>query len=242
MFTISFCFIWYIIGNILMKNGGLRMSLVQAIVANDFILMGAETRGIKPDGSHIEGFHKMVRVNKQIIFGCTGGVDDNLKLFNGFCKYSETDGFLPLDESLDISYNEFISVISQRLDVMYQMKHRENNPIPFEIMSIVCGYNGNTFEASVLNVDSKGIIKVFPPKNDPYRGISAGKGIHMHMLDELGRRMYMLNGKVTLNNCKEILKVVFTKGAEIDCNINDDLHIELITKDDVMMNGHICNV
>ena len=155
------------------------MSLVQAILTNDFIIMGADTRAIHTNKDTVDNHNKMIRLNDSIVFGCTGGMDANYKLFLNYCEYSDTEGLIPSNISHNISYNDFVNIISVRFLKMYALKHRPNNPIPFEIMSMICGYNGKCFEATIFNIDDtiNPIVKKVPPMNFPYKGVNAGRPV-----------------------------------------------------------------
>lgn len=211
------------------------MSLVQAIITNKFVIMSADTRGNGDNDYKIEGFNKMVRVNRQIVFGCTGGIKDNYLLFDGFCKYSDKNGLTPNEEECDISYNEFVAIITKRFRRMYELKHRKENPIPYEIMSVVAGFNGNTFEATTFNIDSSnGIDKAVQPINFPYKGVSAGKIEHLKKLEFLVEENYKKYGRISLGDYKNVLREVYKSGAEFDDTINNDIQLEVIKLKDVI--------
>ena len=84
------------------------MSLVQAILTDRFVLAAAETRAVKPDGSIIDDVNKLIKVNNEVIFGCTGGIEDNYKLFYGFCNYSKQSGLIKMGQPVNISYIDFV--------------------------------------------------------------------------------------------------------------------------------------
>lgn len=211
------------------------MSLVQGIITDDFALVGAETCATKQNGTTIDGFNKMIKLNKSIIFGCTGGIKDNFQLFQGFCNYSDESGLVPINTEFIISYNEFVNIISRRFIKMCRLKHNTNNPVSYEIISMICGYNGKEFEITSFNTNSQEqIIKATKPVDFPYKGANAGKTEHLTELQKLVQETYFEYGYVTLTQYKSILREVFRKGAKIDKGINDDVHFEIIKKKDVI--------
>lgn len=58
------------------------MSLVQAVITKKYLLLGADQRAIKKDIIK-ENCNKIIKINDEIMFGCTGGVIDNSILFEG---------------------------------------------------------------------------------------------------------------------------------------------------------------
>ena len=88
------------------------MSLVQAVITEKFILVGADSRGIHSDGKISETCNKLLKLNKNVIFGCTGGILDNFKLFDGYCYYSDELGLCYSEREFNITYNEFVESIS----------------------------------------------------------------------------------------------------------------------------------
>ncbi len=213
------------------------MRLVQSVLTDKFILMASETRGIKPDSTIVNNVNKMIKVNNQIVFGCTGGIKDNYILFKEFCDYSEEYGLIPLKDGIDISYNNFVKIISNRFMEMYKLRYRSQNPIPYAIISIVSGYNGYCLETTVFNMEADKdncIIKVVKPSNFPYKGVSAGQRFHLDSLNENIQNIYMKYGKMTILQCKNALRDTFDKGAKIDKEINNDIHFEIIKLKDMI--------
>lgn len=214
------------------------MSLVQAVIAENFVLVGAETRGVNYDGTFIETVNKLIKVNNNIILGCTGGIMDNYTLFSDFCDYTDIHGLIPLQEEIKINYNEFVDIISKRFLVMYERKHNVQNAIPYEIMSIICGYNGSEFEAVLFNIDANinnCIMKIHKPLNFPYKGINAGNAFHLSNLSDFIEDVYFKqNGNMTLLHYKNAMRYTFEIGSKQDDRINNNLQFQVIRKRDVV--------
>ncbi len=216
------------------------MSLVQAIITKDFILVGADKRGIHPRRGILNNCNKLIKLNNGIIFGCTGGVFDNFKLFDGYCYYSEELGFVNSEDTFDISYNDFVDVLSNRFSVLYQEHINEKTPKHYDIGSIVCGFNGSQFEVTTFNLGGvsgviDGIDKVTKAHDFPYKGISSGKPIHIKLLQELIEQGFIKNGNLTIRQYKNIMLEVFEKGSKIDKTINNVVCFEKIKIKDVIL-------
>lgn len=217
------------------------MSLVQGIISDKFILVGADTRAVHPNGTISECINKVIKLNKGIIFGCTGGILDNYKLFNGFCEYSDEHGLYCCDGEIEIPYSEFVNIITTRFYKLLAEHENSLTTTRYEICSIICGYNGKEFEITTLAIGANtgipnGIIKATKDKNFPYKGVNAGQTEHMHLLHELVGETYCKYGAVTMRQYKNILLDVFQNGAKIDTTINSNVHFESIRLKDVIGN------
>lgn len=216
------------------------MSLVQVIITENYVLVGADKRGIMDQTNEIyENCNKLIKLNKEIIFACTGGVLDNFKLFDGFCYYSDGCGLINSNKIFNISYNNFVNIIKEKFEIMCNEHNDKNNHISYDIGSVICGYNGKEFETTTFSLGSKygipnGIIKTCKSNNFPYKGVSVGKIEHLHMLEEFVQKIYFKYGKVTLRQYKNILYEIFEEGAKIDETINNIVCFESIRKKDVI--------
>lgn len=211
------------------------MSLVQAILTDNFVLVGADKRGIQ--GKYInENCNKLIQLNKQIIFGCTGGVLDNSKLFEGYCSFSEEYGLINIGEDFEgITYNEFVNIITVKYNKMKEVQENISNKIVYDICSLVCGYNGTQFEITsfVLNDninEVNGITKIVKADSFPYKAASAGMIEHRDLLHKL---VYLKRPNNILQY-KNILYEVFERGSIIDDTINSDVCFAKIKKKDVL--------
>jgi len=216
------------------------MSLVQAVITEKFILVGADNRGIHPDGKISETCNKLLKLNKNVIFGCTGGILDNFKLFDGYCYYSDELGLCNSNKEFDITYNDFVDSISNKFNIMLKEQHDKNYAHKYEICSIICGYNGEEFEATTFSLGAKhnypdGIIKVTKAIDFPYKGINAGETIHMKNLHNLVYKYYIKYGNITILQYKNIMHEVFENGEKFDSTINSNIHFENIKKKDVVV-------
>lgn len=60
------------------------MSLVQAFIYKDFIVVGGEKKATLQGGIVVDNFNKVVKLNEVIIIGMTGTVEGNARLFSQF--------------------------------------------------------------------------------------------------------------------------------------------------------------
>lgn len=109
-------------------------------------------------------------------------------------------------------------------------EHR-NDSIPYTLGSIICGFNGKEFEATLFNLNSyendlNCIMKVTKTKSFPYKGIAYGNLNHLNRLHILVS-LYRPN---TIMQYKNIMKIVFEEGAEFDYTINKSCCFEYIKK------------
>ena len=216
------------------------MSLVQAIITKDFILVGADKRGMIIEDKIInEECNKMIKLNKGIIFACTGGIKDNYKLFKDYCNYSDEVGLMPLEREKEVSYSEFVKRISTRYQEMSLEHNNDENLRTYDIHSIICGYNGEEFEITAFSLGAKkgmvdGIYKIHKTPDFIYRGVNLGEEMHMEMLHELVGITYHKFGKVTMLQYKNIILEVFEKGSKLDETINTNVCFERIKKNAVL--------
>lgn len=216
------------------------MSLVQTIITENFVLVGADKRGIEESGNEMhENCNKLIKLNNQIIFGCTGGLLDNYKLFEEFCNYDDELGLIKSKSNFDLTYNDFIQIVESKFEDMLILHNRKGNNITYDINSVVSGYNGHEFEATCFTIGSEfgipdGIVKVQKANNFPYKGVNAGRIEHMHNLHNLVQDTYFTTGKLTIRQCKNILYDVFEQGSKFDETINNKVCFEYIKKKDVI--------
>lgn len=140
----------------------------------------------------------------------------------------------------DISYNDFVDVVSNKFTTMYKEHVDTNIKKHYDITSIICGFNGVEFEATVLSLGSiydvpDGIIKVHKSTDFPYKGVTAGKLIHN---ENLHKEVYEICHKYDNPNIlhyKNAMRNVFCEGAKIDNTINNIVCFEKIRKKDVVI-------
>lgn len=215
------------------------MSLVQAIITENFVLVGADKKGIRLDGTIFCDFNKIIKLNKNIIIGCTGIVSDVLRLFEGYCNYSEEKGLFYSNNDIDISYNEFVNIINHRFKIIQKDHNSNNSTRKYNIGCLICGYNNTEFEYTTYNLGGsngspEGIFKATKAPNFPYKGVNEGKIFHVETLQRLVEDAYFKYGNLTMRQYKNILLEVFNEGAKIDDTINNIVCFESIRKVDLV--------
>lgn len=208
------------------------MSLVQAVITKKYLLLGADQRAIKKDIIK-ENCNKIIKINDEIMFGCTGGAIDNSILFEGFCGYNEDIGYYNLDKSYnDLTYKEFVSIIRNQYNQMYSEHKNTSNLTKYHINSIVCGYNNSDFEITTFSMNtsytSDGIRVAKRNISLPFFCISLGDEKHFKNLDNTIGLSFLIKSELELSQCKEIMKNVIQKGSTFDKTINSNVNFEVI--------------
>lgn len=219
------------------------MSLVQAIVTEDFALVCGDTRSVNLDGSsRKDTYNKVIRLNKNIIFGVTGDVKDNFKLFDGFCYLHSIYGFVNSEQNFeDLSYNEFINVISNRFTLMSDEHNSNENNVRYNIKSMIAGYNGKCFEVTCFllvndNTVSPCVRKLRKKSQNPCDIATLGYTIH----DDNLKDFIIEENPKTIRQYKNVLQSTFDIGMKNDKSINNICHFETIRKCDIL-NGRMDN-
>lgn len=217
------------------------MSLIQVVITDNFILAGADTRSVRCDNNAVisEKINKLIKLNKGIIFGCTGGVLDNYELFYEFCSYDSVVGYSNLPYEFSLSYNEFVEIISKRFEIMKCEHNDEKADKKYDIGAVIAGHNGTQFEATCFNLGGRhgqpdGIVKVKKAIDFPYKGVNLGEKMHMDELHELVDIQYHKYGNLTIRQYMNIMHEVFDKGIIFNTGINNNIHFEKIRKKDIL--------
>ena len=96
------------------------MSIIQAVITDKICVISGDNRttNIKTN-EHSSGFNKIIKLNSNIMFGVTGNPINSFKLFDGYCFYNKVNGFSNLDNTFDISYEDFVNIILNRYKVQF---------------------------------------------------------------------------------------------------------------------------
>ena len=218
------------------------MSIIQAVITNNYALISGDSRcTCVESGRHISGFNKIIKLNNNVMFGCTGDPLDNFKLFDGFCYYHTRAGFRNSDESFDVSYNDFVDIISNRFNKMYG-EHKSGDK-SYDIGSLICGFNGKEFKITSISFGSKmgnpdGMSDVPETKDFPYKGAIIGLPEHIDKFETLTNELHQkYQRNFTIRQFKNIMQEVVDEGSKFDDTIDNDLNFETIRR--VNKNGII---
>lgn len=212
------------------------MSIIQAVITDNFCLMSGDSRAtyIK-DNTYIEGFNKIIKLNNQILFGVTGDPMSSFKLFNEYCFYDCKKGFVNSDKILNISYLDFIKIITSRF---YEMKNEYMKGIEkYDVGDIICGYNGKEFEITTFCLGSKmgfpdGIRVARKADNFPYKCAMVGLPEHINKFQILTNELHerYLEENFSIRQFKNIMQEVVDEGSKFDYTIDNKLNFETIKK------------
>lgn len=206
------------------------MSLIQAYITKNFILVGGDTRGTNGDIIVSNGVKKVFKINKNIIIGMAGKVNGNCVLFEDFIKFTDNK-FEFKDVNFDqLTYKEFTSKINE--------SYYNNNDYLQEnsIHSIVCGYDGEKLMATTyitkdVNKSLNKPIEIIPLSETDVRVINCGEEQHYLDAFELKDKINALN----ILQFKNLFKDVLQKGIKYDNTINNNADFEAIRLKDVII-------
>lgn len=118
------------------------MSLVQAVICEDFAFVAGEQQLNLSSGGVLHNFRKIFKVNENVIIGLSGTIEDNYYLFQDYLNVDFT-----LKEGCQDSLAEVFDKVAGR--------HREmTEQGECDVFSLVCGWNGVSFEAKTYFVNS----------------------------------------------------------------------------------------
>lgn len=213
------------------------MSIIQAVITEKECIISGDSRlsNIK-DNTYMPGFNKIIKLNNQILFGITGEPTSSLKLFEGYCYMHTTKGFINSENIFNISYTNFVDIISDRYKVMYK-EHKSGDNI-YEINDIICGFNGEEFEMTAIILGSTfdfpdGIFKIHKPKDFPYKAATLGLKEHndkLALLAQIQYAKYNYKKPLTILQWKNIMQEVTDEGSKFDFTIDNNLNFETIRK------------
>ena len=145
------------------------MSLVQAVICDQFALVCGEQQANLDSGGVLHNFKKVFKLNECVIIGLSGVIEDNYYLFQDYLNMDFT-----VKEDCADSLEEVFKTVSAR--------HREMaEQGECDVFSLVCGWNGSGFEGKSFFVDSAGnssITDAKPEHSMEAKLISCGDNRH----------------------------------------------------------------
>lgn len=118
------------------------MSLVQAVICDQFAFVCGEQQLNLNNGGVLHNFRKIFRVNDNVIIGLSGMVEDNYYLFQDYLNVDFT-----LKEGCPDSLEEVFEKVAARYREMVEQGE-------CDVFSLVCGWNGSEFEAKTYYINS----------------------------------------------------------------------------------------
>ena len=199
------------------------MSLVQAFIGKDFIVVGSDSKATFSD--HISNTYKKIyKLNTTTIIGMTGDISSNVRLFN---NYINAD-FSINEKCNSMSFNEIKEGLFNTFNEM-------NTTVKdFSLHSVICGWDGNKMVAYTMfagdsNKLVNGINEIYATNND-VRIISCGNLRHNETAIRLGKNINNIN----ILKIKNLFKQVINEGMKFDDTINSNVQFEKIRKGDII--------
>lgn len=197
------------------------MSLVQAFIYKDFIIVGGEQRAIF--NTHIsENYVKVFKLNSTTIVGFTGSISGNALLFGDYINED-----FSLSELCNSSYNEIENHLSEKFHQNISFLEEVG------IHSIVCGWDGIKMTGKAFFTNdpiTNGIFDITPESLDQLRIVNCGEPQHYNNVISLGQKLNNIN----ILQLKNLFKDVISIGVNFDSTINDNVTFEQIRKVDVI--------
>ena len=117
------------------------MSLVQAVVCDQFVFVAGEQQLNLSSGGVLHNFRKIFKLNDNVIIGLSGSMDDNYYLFQDY---------LTMDFELRDEFADSLEEVFDRVSARYQEMTEQGQ---CDVFSLVCGWNGRGFEAKTFFID-----------------------------------------------------------------------------------------
>jgi len=194
------------------------MSLVQAVICDQFALVCGEQRLNLVNGGVLHNFRKIFKVNDNVIIGLSGSMDDNYYLFQDYLNVE-----FQLREDCSDSLAEVFGKVTARYREMVAQGE-------CDVFSLVCGWNGYSFEAKTFFVDSVNlqnsrITDVRPAHGKDAKVISCGDDRHYeNFLAGVKRYGFGVPG------LQRAFRDVLSQGVMFDDFIDKNAQFELIRR------------
>lgn len=194
------------------------MSLVQAAICDQFVLVCGEQKLNLTSGGVLHNFRKVFKINDNVIIGLSGAIDDNYYLFQDYINPDFT-----LKEDCPDSMEE----VFDRVTARYQEMMAEGECDAF---SLVCGWNGLGFEGKTFYIDSvlpgnSKITDVKPAHEMDAKLISCGDDRHYeNFFNAVNRHGFSVYGIQTA------FREVLAQGVLFDDFIDKNAQFELIRR------------
>lgn len=199
------------------------MSLVQAFIYKDFILVCGEQKAVFENGTISENFIKVRKINATTIIAMTGTIQGNAKLFSEYIN----ELFELKNLNCTQTYNEINAHILMSFKRNYD--YLQENPIH----SFICGWDGKKMTGQTFFINDSNL----PPINDisplfdgHVNYVSCGLEQHKINMEKIGHETNPKN----ILQFKNLFKDVIAKGIKFDDPINENITFEKIRKVDVI--------
>ncbi len=194
------------------------MSLVQAVICDEFALVCGEQQLDLTSGGVLHNFKKIFKVNNDVIIGLCGAMDDNYYLFQDY---------LNVDFTLKEGCQDSLPVVFDRVSARYREMAEQGE---CDVFSLVCGWNGYGFEGKTFFLSSQfqeenRIADVRPLHEKDAKVISCGDDRHYHNFVEA---IYRYGADVY--GVQRSFRDVLARGVMFDGSIDKNAQFELIRR------------
>ena len=147
------------------------MSLVQAVICDQFALVCGEQQLNLNSGGVLHNFRKVFKINENVIIGLSGSMDDNYYLFQDY---------LTIDFELKEDFSDCLEDVFDKVTARYQEMTEQGE---CDVFSLVCGWNGFGFEGKTFYINSQfgeesRVTEVRPEHEKDAKLISCGDNRH----------------------------------------------------------------
>ena len=194
------------------------MSLVQAVLCNEFALVCGEQQLNLTSGGVLHNFRKIFKVNEAVIIGLSGAIEDNYYLFQDYLNVDFT-----LKEDCPDSLAEVFNKVTARYREMTEQGE-------CDVFSLVCGWNGFGFEGKTFFINSQfgeesRITDVRPEHEKDAKLISCGDNRHF---DNFLAGVYRYGAEVY--GLQRAFRDTLAQGVMFDEYIDKNAQFELIRR------------
>ena len=194
------------------------MSLVQAVICDEFALVCGEQQLNLNNGGVLHNFRKIFKINDSVIIGMSGMAEDNYYLFQDYLNVDFT-----LKENCPDSLGEVFDKVSAKYREMTEQGE-------CDVFSLVCGWNGSGFEAKTFYVSSvciedSRITDIKPEHEKDAKLISCGDNRHY---DNFLAGVYKYGAEV--HGLQKAFRDTLAQGVMFDDYIDKNAQFELIRR------------
>ena len=194
------------------------MSLVQAVICDEFVFVAGEQQLKLNSGAALHNFRKIFRLNDNVIIGLSGSMDDNYYLFQDY---------LTIDFELKGDCPDSLAEVYDKVGVRYREMTEQGE---CDVFSLVCGWNGSGFQAKTFHIDSEHagnsrITDVEPAHEKDGKLISCGDNRHYENF-YYGVSRYGFD----INGVQRAFREVLSKGVLFDEFIDKNAQFEVIRR------------
>lgn len=192
------------------------MSLVQAVLCDQFALVCGEQQANLDNGGVLHNFKKVFKLNENVIIGLSGVIEDNYYLFQDY---------LNMDFTMKEDCSDSLSDVFEKVAARHQEMTAQGE---CDVFSLVCGWNGSGFEGKTFFVDSSGdssITEAKPEHPMEAKLISCGDNRHYDNFLSCMKR-YGFNVLGLQNTFRDVLAL----GIKFDDYIDTNAWFELIKR------------